>query len=249
MATAVHAGILLLLAVIPASTAFDDGCSCNPTTSESAASAVLWLKLAAIAAILIAGSVGVCLPIASRTLSALRPDRDAFFSVKSLAAGVILGTAMVHILPEAFRSLASPCLGDSLLRKFPFAGFVSMMSAIGTMVVDSLATGYYRRAALSKPRPVDELETGVEAAGVPSVHDDIGGQHSHGLVIVAREDDGAAGPSAAELLRSRVVSQVFRVNHLVSIFCIIVLPDSGNYFIYHILFFNFLCGGNIKNNY
>lgn len=214
MATAVPAGILLLLVVLPATAAFTDVCSCNPITSDSPSSAVLRLKLAAIATILIAGSIGVCLPIAGRTLSALRPDRDAFFSVKSLAAGVILSTAMVHILPEAFRSLGSPCLGDSPLRKFPSAGFVSMMSAIGTMVVDSLATGFYRRAALSKPRPADELETVVEAAGVSNVQDDIGGQHSDGqLVVVTGEDSGAAGPSAAELLRSRVVSQVFKVNH------------------------------------
>lgn len=193
MATAIPAGILLLLFVLPAAAAFTDVCSCNPTTSNSASSAVLRLKLAAIATILIAGSIGVCLPISGRTLSVLRPDREAFFSVKSLAAGVILGTAMVHILLEAFRSLGSPCLGDSPLRKFPFAGFFPMMSAIGTMVVDSLATRYYRRT-LSKPRPVDELRTVVEAAGVPNVHDDIGGQHSHGqLVVVAEEDGGAAG--------------------------------------------------------
>ncbi|KAL0306087.1 UNVERIFIED_CONTAM: Zinc transporter 1 [Sesamum radiatum] len=52
--------------------------------------------------------------------------------IKAFAAGVILATGFIHILPDAFRTLTSPCLGENPWGKFPFAGFVAMMAAIGT---------------------------------------------------------------------------------------------------------------------
>ncbi|KAK1325032.1 Zinc transporter 5 [Acorus calamus] len=57
-------------------------------------------------------TIGVGLPILGETYAFLRPDRDFFFLVKAFAAGVILATGLIHILPDSFESLTSPCLNE-----------------------------------------------------------------------------------------------------------------------------------------
>ena len=90
--------------------------------------AALELKIAAIVTILVASALGVCIPLLGRTFPFLRPDRDFFFVVKAFAAGVILGTAFIHMLPDAFETLSNECLAENPWGKFPFAGLISMFS-------------------------------------------------------------------------------------------------------------------------
>ncbi|GAA0151190.1 secondary carrier transporter [Lithospermum erythrorhizon] len=91
---------------------------------------VLRYKLAAIASILIAGAIGVSLPLLARKIEALKPENNIFFMIKAFAAGVILATGFLHILPDAFQTLTSPCLDPNPWGKFPFTGFIAMMAAI-----------------------------------------------------------------------------------------------------------------------
>ncbi|EMS45894.1 Zinc transporter 5 [Triticum urartu] len=111
------------------------------------------LKIAAFFSILICGAMGCSLPVLGRHVPALRPDGDVFFLVKAFAAGVILATGFIHILPDAFENLTSDCLpAAGPWKDFPFAGLGAMVGAIGTLVVDTLATGYFTRAHLNKDR-------------------------------------------------------------------------------------------------
>ncbi|KAI3911125.1 hypothetical protein MKX01_039728 [Papaver californicum] len=78
-------------------------CTCEPEDEEGAnTTKALVLKIVSIAAILTASAIGVCLPILGRRIPALHPDSNIFFVVKSFAAGVILATGFIHILPDAF---------------------------------------------------------------------------------------------------------------------------------------------------
>ncbi|KAK9950223.1 hypothetical protein M0R45_005724 [Rubus argutus] len=56
----------------------------------------------------------------------------------------------IHVLPDAFENLTSPCLNEDPWGKFPFTGFVAMVAAIGTFMVDSIATSYFNRSQLKK---------------------------------------------------------------------------------------------------
>ncbi|RZC91235.1 hypothetical protein C5167_027298 [Papaver somniferum] len=78
--------------------------------------------------------------------------QTAMFSplLKSFAAGVILATGFIHILPDAFDDLTSPCLKEHPWHDFPFTGFIAMVSAMLTLMADSSATGNYRRSELKK---------------------------------------------------------------------------------------------------
>ncbi|OMO77891.1 Zinc/iron permease [Corchorus olitorius] len=149
---------LLILLLYPATVSSE--CTCEVENLAENKGEALKYKLGAIAAILVAGAAGVSLPLLGSRIPALSPENDVFFMVKAFAAGVILATGFVHILPDAFDHLTSPCLKGSPWGKFPFTGFVAMMSAIGTLMIDTFATGYYKRRHFNKHNK-QVLEVGI----------------------------------------------------------------------------------------
>ncbi|XP_058096329.1 zinc transporter 4-like [Magnolia sinica] len=190
-------------------------CECESDTEDRNKTVALRLKLAAIASILVAGAIGVCLPIFGKSIEALRPEKDIFFIIKAFAAGVILATGMIHVLPDAFENLTSPCLKENPWGKFPFAGFVAMLSAIGTLMVDAFATGYYKRSHFNKARPVSDgnavdVERTSEHSGHIHMHTHATHGHAHGSAPTSHELN-----SSADLIRHRVVSQVLELGIVV----------------------------------
>ncbi|KMZ67324.1 Zinc transporter protein [Zostera marina] len=121
----------------------DDDCASDDFVEDS--STARKLKIVAIFTIFFSGSIGILAPIIGNTLAFLKPESNFFFLVKAFAAGVILATGFIHILPESFERLGSECLPDDPWHKFPFAGFVAMLAAIGTLFIDCFATGYFNR--------------------------------------------------------------------------------------------------------
>lgn len=120
------------------------------------------LKFIAIASILAASMIGVSLPLFTRNIPALGPDRDLFVLVKALASGVILATGYMHVLPDSFYNLNSTCLPTNPWRKFPFTTFIAMISALLTLMVDSYAMSWQKKRML-KPQEnvvVETLEDG-----------------------------------------------------------------------------------------
>ncbi|KAM0055899.1 hypothetical protein Hdeb2414_s0006g00211541 [Helianthus debilis subsp. tardiflorus] len=86
----------------------------NPCNNKSKA---LPLKIIGIATILITSIIGVCLPLITRSIPALSPDRSRLF----------LGSFFA----------------DNPWHKFQFTGFFAMLSIIFTLMVDSMATSMY----------------------------------------------------------------------------------------------------------
>ncbi|GJN20299.1 hypothetical protein PR202_gb07659 [Eleusine coracana subsp. coracana] len=106
------------------------------------------LKFIATTSILFTGALGCSLPALGRRVPALRPQGHLFFLIKAFAAGVILATGMMHILPDAFDKLSSESLAAGW-RNFPFAGLGAMLGAMGTLIIDNVATGYFTRQNLN----------------------------------------------------------------------------------------------------
>ncbi|KAK3405093.1 hypothetical protein EUGRSUZ_K01349, partial [Eucalyptus grandis] len=193
--------LLCLLVLIPV--VLGD-CACETDSEDRNKGQALKYKLAAIASILVAGAIGVCLPILGKTVPALHPERNIFFIIKAFAAGVILSTGFIHVLPDAFESLTSPCLGKTPWGEFPFAGFVAMIAALGTLIVDSLATSYYKKSHIDKAmldNYVEDEEKARENHGHVHVHAHASNGHSHGPKLTDSD------VNSSDLLRHRVVSQ------------------------------------------
>ncbi|CAN1121483.1 Zinc transporter 5, partial [Linum perenne] len=182
-------------------------CTCDADEdSDRDRTAALRYKLAAIASILVAGALGVLLPVlGQKAIPALHPEKNVFFIVKAFAAGVILSTGFIHVLPDAFESLTSPCLNEKPWGKFPFAGFIAMVAAMGTLAIDSFATSYYTKSNNITNNASDEEKKGVNGGGSHvQVHTH---GHSHGAHVVGSDD--------AQLIRNRVISQVLEVGIVV----------------------------------
>ncbi|XP_020531515.1 zinc transporter 8-like [Amborella trichopoda] len=187
---------LLSLLLLPFVSRAEERDSCAPEETDLNRSKALSLKLTAIGCILFAGAVGVCIPIVGRSIPALKPERNPFFLIKAFAAGVILATGFIHLLPDAFDKLVDPCLNRKPWNKFPFAGFVAMLSALGTLTVDTLATGYYQMVHFQSPQ--------VPANGENAERNEADHVHTHGT---HGHSHGAVEHGGAETLRHMVISQ------------------------------------------
>ncbi|GJW41471.1 zinc transporter 5-like protein [Tanacetum coccineum] len=172
-------------------------CTCEPEQPSGDKNKALKFKLIALASILISGSIGVSIPFAGKIFPALRPEKDGYFVVKAFAAGVILATAFIHILPQAFESLTSPCLKDHPWADFPFTGFVAMVATIMTLLFETSSEAYQVRAAAT--RVVGDSKD--EEMDGELVHANHG--HVHGSML--KRDNGKD-----EVRRYRIVSQQLR---------------------------------------
>ncbi|XP_052156158.1 zinc transporter 9 [Oryza glaberrima] len=209
----------LLLAVFSLAAAAD--CECQPSDEGHDAAKSRTLKVIAIFCILVGSSAGCAIPSLGRRFPALRPDTSLFFALKAFAAGVILATAFVHILPVSFDKLGSPCLVDGPWRKYPFTGLVAMLAAVATLLLDTIATGYFlQRAQDSRGAVAAVAACGGDAS---SSHDHERG-HAHGVssAVIASAtmpndaaDDCDDAEDRAKLVRHRVISQVFELGIIV----------------------------------
>lgn len=177
----------------------------------------LRLNLIAIAAILIASMIGVCLPVVTRSIPALGPDRNLFSLVKAFASGVILATGYMHVLPDSFEDLTSPCLPENPWSKFPFTTFVAMLSAVFTLMVDSMMLTFYKRKCstkISNSVGAEDCESPRAAAGTELAL--AGHGHGHGAFVEVDDKDGRE----TTLRRNRIIAQVSIFFKLVNLYFI-----------------------------
>ncbi|WZY68971.1 hypothetical protein YC2023_001211 [Brassica napus] len=188
--------IFVSFTISPATSTVPEECaseSANPCVNKAKA---LPLKIIAIATILVASMVGVGAPLFSRSMPFLRPDGDIFTVVKCFASGIILGTGFMHVLPDSFDMLSSKCLEENPWHKFPFTGFLAMLSGLITLAIDSMATSLY---------------TSKNAVGIlPHGHG-----HGHGpandVTFPTKDNDS----ETAQLLRYRVIAMVLELGIIV----------------------------------
>ncbi|XP_023643906.1 fe(2+) transport protein 1 isoform X2 [Capsella rubella] len=159
----------------------------NPCVNKAKA---LPLKIISIVAILVTSMIGVSAPLFSRYVPFLHPDGNIFTIVKAFASGIILGTSFMHVLPDSFEMLSSECLEDDPWHKFPFTGFVAMLSGLITLAIDSMATSFYSS----------------KNANPMITH---GHSHGHGVALT-NKDDGSS-----QLLRYRVIAMVLELGIIV----------------------------------
>lgn len=155
------------------------------------------LKVGAIAVILAACVGGICMPLLGRYFRVFRPDGNLFFVMKSFAAGVILATAYVHMLPDAFESLNNQCLAENPWAKFPFAGFISMLATLFVLMIDFSATTYYERKQQKSTESIDQ-HTLISQSNklISSAHTD---PKQHKFTEISVHDTNADGGGSGDL--------------------------------------------------
>ncbi|XP_062016185.1 fe(2+) transport protein 1-like [Rosa rugosa] len=203
--------IILVSAIIPQAHSISESDECQSETTNSChdKAGAVPLKIIAITSILVTSMIGVSLPLVTRTIPALHPDRDIFVVVKCFAGGIILATGFMHVLPDSFDMLSSNCLDEKPWHKFPFTGFVAMLSAIVTMMVDSMATSIYSRRSKAGVNPnSDGVAAAIEGDQEMAV---AGGGHGH----FHSHNHQVKGGSESQLSRYRVVAMVLELGIIV----------------------------------
>ncbi|WCJ28473.1 zinc transporter 10 precursor [Euphorbia peplus] len=207
--------MLLIIVAIFTPQAMSQSDECEAETSDSCNNKkkALPLKIIAIVSILVTSMIGVCAPLFSKSIPAFDPNGNVFVIVKCFASGIILGTGFMHVLPDSFDMLWSDCLKENPWHKFPFTGFVAMLSALVTLLIDSMATSVYTRkgrsvAVVNAESPVhDDREMGVVNMG--------GHGHGHGHFHGNIQHDNKASVDGQQLLRYRVVAMVLELGIIV----------------------------------
>ncbi|XP_020209130.1 zinc transporter 8 [Cajanus cajan] len=199
---------MVVLVILP--TLVASKCTCDEEDEERDKGKALRYKIAALVSILIASAIGVVIPLLGKIIPALSPEKDVFFFVKAFAAGVILATGFIHVLPDAFENLTSPCLKEHPWSDFPFTGFVAMCTAMGTLMVETYATAYFQKQNFKGTRVVEEAtDVEKEHGHEGNVHLHTHATHGHAHGHVSSHDH------SSELLRHRVISQVLELGIIV----------------------------------
>lgn len=152
---------------------------------------------------MVTSMIGVGLLLVTYSVPTLCPDRDVFVIAKAFAAGIILATGFMYVLPDSFEMLASGCLDDHPWHKFPFTGFLAMVSAILTLMVDSMATSFYTWRN-KKGLLIPVAGVGGGGGGMGMVNGNFGSNlhcYHHGPIM-------AGDVEGSQLLRYRVISMV-----------------------------------------
>ncbi|MQM21804.1 hypothetical protein Taro_054848 [Colocasia esculenta] len=178
------------------------------------------LKLVSIGIILVTSAVGICAPVLlARVFHGKPAYARALLLIKCFAAGVILSTSLVHVLPDAFQALADCQVASRHpWRDFPFSGFVSLVGVLLALLVDVAATSHAAAAAdknpyepLRSPGSPDGKPKSVEAAAAVAVELGChGGHHGGGG---ESEADAMVGDAEERVtrLKQQMVSQVLEI--------------------------------------
>lgn len=210
--------VLTCLVILVFAPGISGECTCNikvdqPRNTKNSSDSLRY-RLISIVSILIAGAIGVSLPLLARKIEALRPENDIFFMIKAFAAGVILATGFIHILPDAFQTLTSPCLqGMDPWGKFPFTGFFAMIASIGCLMIDTFATSFYQNRHFHIAKQVNIVDE--EAA-----RDDIQHSHSHASHVAHGATHSIGSDQElilSENIRNRIISQVSSIRYLLKV--------------------------------
>ncbi|KAG6492234.1 zinc transporter 6, chloroplastic-like [Zingiber officinale] len=179
------------------------------------------LKMVSIGIILVTSALGISSPVVLARLFEGKPAYTrTLLLIKCFAAGVVLSTALVHVLPDAFAALADCQVAvHHPWRDFPFSGLLTLFGALLALLVDVVATSHAHGSFGSKGRQqYQRLEEGMkQRSEAPVAEVAMSGCHgNHGgdeREEIGEEEEGEQGSEEERLekLKQRLVSQVLEI--------------------------------------
>jgi zinc transporter 1/2/3 len=100
------------------------------------------LRVSSIFVILVGSLIGAMLPVVLARSSKMHVPSVAFFIAKYFGTGVIIATALIHLLTPAFDALSSPCLQDYDISSYSWASGICLMSIMVMFLVEILVSHF-----------------------------------------------------------------------------------------------------------
>ncbi|KAJ2800391.1 hypothetical protein H4R20_004079 [Coemansia guatemalensis] len=145
------------------------------------------LHIGAIFIVLVTAGLGVYLPVLGHYIPQLRIPRTAMTLGKHLGTGVIIATALVHMLPGGYESLGDPCIGSRMGNYGGWPGVLAMMAIFGMHLIEFVLSNHAMgKHGHSHGMPADLHDSNVTRKGdaeddsnqTASIHGAAGAQHS-----------------------------------------------------------------------
>ncbi|CAO3580309.1 unnamed protein product [Absidia cylindrospora] len=121
----------------------DDACATEPLEEYNTK-----MRIGAIFIILATSGVGVFSPMIIHRISPYSEGsyRSWILMIgKFFGTGVVLATAFVHMLPDAFEQFSSPCLTEGWLSYGAFAGVFCMLSSFALQLLEIATTAHLKK--------------------------------------------------------------------------------------------------------
>lgn len=100
------------------------------------------LRISSIFVILVGSLLGAMTPVILARSSKMRVHKMAFFVAKYFGTGVIISTALIHLLTPAFENLASPCLEGYEISEYSWAAGICLISIMVMFVLEILVAHF-----------------------------------------------------------------------------------------------------------
>ncbi|KAK3020092.1 hypothetical protein RJ639_003716 [Escallonia herrerae] len=165
------------------------------------------LKLVALFVIFLTSVVGISSPVLLARLFHGRPAYDkAVLVIKCFAAGVILSTSLVHVLPDAFDALADCQVASRHPWKdFPFSGLITLIGVLTALLVDLTATSHVDSHGHG------QISSGYKPVGTNEELAAVCKGSAVELGVEGRLRAAAAAEEEAAKVKQRLVSQVLEI--------------------------------------
>ncbi|KAJ2723928.1 hypothetical protein GGI07_002306 [Coemansia sp. Benny D115] len=163
------------------------------------------LHIGAIFIVLVVGGLGSYLPVVGRYVPQLHIPRTALTLGKYLGTGVIISTALIHMLPSAVESLSNPCIGNRMGDYGSWPGVLAMMAIFAMHLMEFLlsnhAMGSHGHAhglpaeleTGAQNGPAAVFQVGAEAASEQSRSIPASDRHAHSHKVSMESVHGASG--------------------------------------------------------
>ncbi|PIA17746.1 ZIP zinc/iron transport family [Coemansia reversa NRRL 1564] len=100
------------------------------------------LHIGAIFIVLATSGLGVYLPVLGHYIPQLHIPRTAMTLGKHLGTGVIIATALVHMLPGGYESLGDPCIGGRMGNYGGWPGVLAMMAIFAMHLIEFVLSNH-----------------------------------------------------------------------------------------------------------
>ncbi|KAJ4971431.1 hypothetical protein NE237_004530 [Protea cynaroides] len=172
------------------------------------------LKLISMVVIFFTSIIGISSPVLLARLFQGKPSYDkALLVIKCFAAGVILSTSLVHVLPDAFAALSDCQIATHHPWKdFPFSGLVTLIGTLIALLVDVTATSHVHGNKPSHYTPIGtQEEISIDSSLGKKSKVEGESQIELGVIQASCHDGGNRQAEELAKLKQRLVSQVLEI--------------------------------------